>query len=70
MKKILDSDWLRAVHVFWKTSAEKRKTRAEKRKSNKNLNILIGLETIEIVSANQSKAVAIATKPQLCGSCQ
>ena len=55
--------------VFWKTSAEKRKTSAEKRKSsaekrksNENLSILIGLETIEIVSANRIKAVAIATK--------
>ena len=25
MKKFLDSDWLRAVQFFWKTSAEKRK---------------------------------------------
>ena len=55
--------------VFWKTSAEKRKTSAEKRKSsaekrksNENLGILIGLETIEIVSAKRIKAVAIATK--------
>ena len=69
MKKFLDSDWLRAVQFFGKRVQKKgkrvqkkRKSSAEKRKSNENLGILIGLETIEIVSANRIKAVAIATK--------
>ena len=69
MKKFLDSDWLRAVQFFGKRVQKKgkrvqkkRNSSAEKRKSNENLGILNGLETIEIVSANRIKAVAIATK--------
>ena len=62
MKKIIDSDWLRAVQFFGKRVQKKRKSSAEKRKSNENLGILIGLETIEIVSANRIKAVAMQQK--------
>ena len=60
MKKILDSDWLRAVQFFWKIKEIKW-----------DLCILIGLETVTIVSANRIKVAAIETKkPQLCESSQ